>query len=182
MLPLTTPQGHSARLHGRESFRGHVPVADTLFDIKALRRAPSRERLSHQPDVPGQHPDDPKGDRGHSDKTWSPEEGEQGISNRPDDDPDAFRAGLSRSRKLMMTYCRLRASLVGTIRRRRRAATTMSTSERRPICAFEMARTSSPTRWPAKWQVPHATSTTGSIFGPVPAGPFASCPETCVAS
>ena len=29
--------------------------------------------------------DQPRGDRGHDDKTWEPPPGEQGISNRPDD-------------------------------------------------------------------------------------------------
>ena len=35
--------------------------------------------------VPDQDSDEPLGDRGQGDKTWSPEEGKQGISNRPDD-------------------------------------------------------------------------------------------------
>jgi hypothetical protein len=30
--------------------------------------------------------DEPRGDLGHRNKTWSPAEGEQGISNRPDDE------------------------------------------------------------------------------------------------
>jgi hypothetical protein len=33
-----------------------------------------------------QGPDEPKGDRGQGDKTWSPGPGEQGISNRPADE------------------------------------------------------------------------------------------------
>ena len=37
--------------------------------------------------------DDPKGDLGHGNKTWSPEEGEQGISNRPDDEADGVPGG-----------------------------------------------------------------------------------------
>ena len=37
--------------------------------------------------VPRQDPNEPLGtDRGQGDKTWSPEQGEQGISNRPDDE------------------------------------------------------------------------------------------------
>ena len=32
--------------------------------------------------------DDPKGDLGHGHKTWTPGSGEQGISNRPDDEGD----------------------------------------------------------------------------------------------
>jgi hypothetical protein len=32
-----------------------------------------------------QNSNEPLGDRGEGDKTWSPEPGEQGISNRPDD-------------------------------------------------------------------------------------------------
>jgi hypothetical protein len=31
--------------------------------------------------------DEPQGDLGQGHKTWTPEQGEQGISNRPDDDP-----------------------------------------------------------------------------------------------
>jgi hypothetical protein len=42
----------------------------------------------HNPgaNVPMQGPDEPKGDRGQGDKTWSPGESEQGISNRPADE------------------------------------------------------------------------------------------------
>jgi hypothetical protein len=36
--------------------------------------------------VPRQDPNEPLGDRGQGDKTWSPEQGEQGISNHPDDE------------------------------------------------------------------------------------------------
>jgi hypothetical protein len=36
--------------------------------------------------VPEQGPADPLGDRGHGDKTWTPEPGEQGISNRVNDE------------------------------------------------------------------------------------------------
>ena len=40
--------------------------------------------------VPARSPDEPLGDRGQGDKTWSPAQGEQGISNRVmDEDPDA---------------------------------------------------------------------------------------------
>ena len=37
--------------------------------------------------------DEPKGDLGHGNKTWSPDEGEQGISNRPDDEADGVPDG-----------------------------------------------------------------------------------------
>ena len=42
----------------------------------------------HNPDsnTPEQKPNEPLGDRGKGDKTWSPEQGEQGISNRVGDD------------------------------------------------------------------------------------------------
>jgi hypothetical protein len=36
--------------------------------------------------VPVQDGDEPLGDRGNGDKTWTPRPGEQGISNRPDDE------------------------------------------------------------------------------------------------
>jgi hypothetical protein len=41
----------------------------------------------HNPsaNVPAQSDEDPKGDRGHGDKTWTPPADEQGISNRPGD-------------------------------------------------------------------------------------------------
>lgn len=39
--------------------------------------------------VPEQEPSEPLGDRGQGDKTWSPEQGKQGISNRPDDEDQA---------------------------------------------------------------------------------------------
>jgi hypothetical protein len=39
--------------------------------------------------VPKQDPNAPLGDRGRDGKTWTPPQGEQGISNRPDDDVDA---------------------------------------------------------------------------------------------
>ena len=35
---------------------------------------------------PRQRPDEPLGDRGQGDKTWTPDPGEQGISNRADDE------------------------------------------------------------------------------------------------
>ena len=38
-------------------------------------------------------PEEPKGDLGHSHKTWTPESGEQGISNRPDDEVSAVSNG-----------------------------------------------------------------------------------------
>ena len=38
--------------------------------------------------VPKQQPDAPLSDRGNDDKTWTPPQGEQGISNRPGDDAD----------------------------------------------------------------------------------------------
>ncbi len=36
--------------------------------------------------VPAQGSQEPLGDRGQGDKTWTPERGEHGISNRPDDE------------------------------------------------------------------------------------------------
>jgi len=42
----------------------------------------------HNPsrDVPTQLPKEPLRDRGYGDKTWTPPEGEQGISNRVEDE------------------------------------------------------------------------------------------------
>jgi hypothetical protein len=39
--------------------------------------------------VPSQGKNEPLGDRAQRDKTWIPKEGEQGISNRPDDEVEA---------------------------------------------------------------------------------------------
>jgi hypothetical protein len=39
--------------------------------------------------VPEQSADEPLGDRGTGDRTWSPPEGEQGISNRVEDEDDS---------------------------------------------------------------------------------------------
>jgi hypothetical protein len=44
------------------------------------------EYTSPQANVPVQRDDEPAGDRAHADKTWMPPSGEQGISNRPDDE------------------------------------------------------------------------------------------------
>jgi hypothetical protein len=38
-------------------------------------------------------PEEPKGDLGHGHKTWTPDSGEQGISNRPADEGDAVTDG-----------------------------------------------------------------------------------------
>jgi hypothetical protein len=55
-------------------------LGDPAMDIKETN--PSAN-------VPKQQPDAPRGDRGE-DKTWEPTKGEQGISNREDDeDPEA---------------------------------------------------------------------------------------------
>ena len=45
----------------------------------------------HNPsaNVPKQTADEPRGDKGGDDKTWSPEDGEQGISNRVEDEDDS---------------------------------------------------------------------------------------------
>ena len=48
------------------------------------------KKPAHNPsaNVPAASPDQPRGDRGQEDKTWTPPPGEQGISNRPDDDAE----------------------------------------------------------------------------------------------
>ena len=42
--------------------------------------------LSRPHDVPESEAGEPLGDRGKGDKTWTPPPGEQGMSNRPDDE------------------------------------------------------------------------------------------------
>ena len=44
------------------------------------------KRTNPNANVPEQKPDEPRGDRGRGDKTWTPKPGEQGISNRPGDE------------------------------------------------------------------------------------------------
>jgi hypothetical protein len=53
-----------------------------------------RDMNNNTPDTIGTPAvNDPKGDLGHGNKTWSPDEGEQGISNRPDDEADGVPDG-----------------------------------------------------------------------------------------
>lgn len=44
------------------------------------------KRTNPQANVPAQRDDEPAGDGGRADRTWMPPSGEQGISNRPDDE------------------------------------------------------------------------------------------------
>jgi hypothetical protein len=52
-----------------------------------------RKNTNPSANVPSPSKDEPFGDHGRGDKTWTPEEGEQGISNRPDDEVESFPAG-----------------------------------------------------------------------------------------
>jgi hypothetical protein len=54
-------------------------------NAKTPRKQERREATVQKPEAPRQTTDEPLGDRGQGDRTWSPPEGEQGISNRPDD-------------------------------------------------------------------------------------------------
>ena len=56
----------------------------------------------HNPssNVPLQTDEDPKGDRGQGDKTWSPPADEQGISNRPGDAARPSEATTAQQRSL----------------------------------------------------------------------------------
>jgi hypothetical protein len=44
-----------------------------------------RKDTNPSSNVPAQRPDEPRGDRGQGNKPWTPDSGEQGISNRADD-------------------------------------------------------------------------------------------------
>jgi hypothetical protein len=50
---------------------------------------------THNPgaNIPRQRDEEPRGDRGQGDKTWAPDPGEQGISNRPDDEARPLSGG-----------------------------------------------------------------------------------------
>ena len=54
-----------------------------------------RKDTNPSANVPSQSNKEPLGDRGQGDKTWSPQEGEQGISNRPDDLAEASQPVVS---------------------------------------------------------------------------------------
>jgi hypothetical protein len=56
----------------------------------------------HNPsaNVPAQTDEDPKGDRGRGDKTWTPPADEQGISNRPGDESESIEGSNAQRRSL----------------------------------------------------------------------------------
>jgi hypothetical protein len=56
----------------------------------------------HNPNanVPAQTDEDPKGDRGHGDKTWTVPTDEQGISNRPGDESESIDSNTAQQRSL----------------------------------------------------------------------------------
>lgn len=67
-------------------------VARRQGDHRGTCLACADRMINKNPDqMPPQGDDsEPLGDRGHGDKTWSPAQGEQGISNREgDEDPEA---------------------------------------------------------------------------------------------
>jgi hypothetical protein len=55
----------------------------------------NRKDTNPSANVPLARPDEPRGDRGQGNTTWIPDSGEQGISNRADDDTDADEEGDS---------------------------------------------------------------------------------------
>jgi len=55
----------------------------------------NRKDTNTSANVPVARTDQPRGDRGQGDRTWAPARGEQGISNRADDDADANEEGDS---------------------------------------------------------------------------------------
>jgi hypothetical protein len=48
--------------------------------------------------VPAQTDEDPRGDRGRGDKTWTPPADEQGISNRPGDESESIEGSATQQR------------------------------------------------------------------------------------
>jgi hypothetical protein len=55
-------------------------------NAKTPRKQERREAHVQNPETPRQADNEPLGDRGGGDRTWTPPDGEQGISNRPDDE------------------------------------------------------------------------------------------------
>ena len=63
-----------------------IPRACRLLSYEVM----NDKKRNPSGNVPTQLPQEPLGDRGQRDKTWTPAEGEQGISNRVmDEDPEA---------------------------------------------------------------------------------------------
>jgi len=65
----------------------HSDCFTTREELRTEAMMGDREDTNPSANVP-QGAEEPAGDRGGNDKTWSPAQGEQGISNRPDDDTD----------------------------------------------------------------------------------------------
>jgi hypothetical protein len=74
------------------------------LDDAAMRERPEQPKQGELMDrrdtnpsanVPAAETDEPRGDRGQGDKTWTPDSGEQGISNRADDQNEVDEEGDS---------------------------------------------------------------------------------------
>ena len=73
-----------------------------LFGGIRFARFRLMDSKDHNPsaNVPAQTDEDPKGDRGRGDKTWTPPADEQGISNRPGDGSESTAGGTAPPRSL----------------------------------------------------------------------------------
>jgi hypothetical protein len=73
-----------------------------LFGGIRFARFRLMDSKDHNPsaNVPAQTDEDPKGDRGRGDKTWTPPADEQGISNRPGDGSESIAGGTASPRSL----------------------------------------------------------------------------------
>jgi hypothetical protein len=63
-----------------------MAISDRGTCLAAFERGGNMSTQSPTANGPGQGPEEPFGDRGRGDETWSPEQDEQGISNRVGDE------------------------------------------------------------------------------------------------
>ena len=81
------PEGERDQPGGATERRPGLPV------LSHSEATIDRKDTNSSANVPSQSKNEPLGDRGHGDKTWTREQAEQGISNRPDDEVERFSVG-----------------------------------------------------------------------------------------
>jgi hypothetical protein len=96
--PLNSTKKADGRVHvctagGSSRSLARTPEQWRAGPIVAIKAPMDTKEANPSAHIPGQSPSSPLGDRGRGDKTWVPPAGEQGISNRVnDDDPEAAEA------------------------------------------------------------------------------------------
>ena len=83
------PAQHQSLTNVEPFVKGDEQVGAALASEIGVDLAPfvvmDSKKTNPSANVPEQESDEPLGDRGRGDRTWAPESGEQGISNRPGD-------------------------------------------------------------------------------------------------